>query len=49
MKGYFFIFLVSIASAAGIADLEGTWSTKSRKVITGPVRVAPWIVAVDRL
>lgn len=30
--------LVSMVSAAGIADLQGTWSTKSRKVITGPVR-----------
>lgn len=49
MKGYFLIFLVSVASAAGIADLEGTWSTKSREVVTGPVSVAPWIVAVDRL
>ncbi|RJE26856.1 hypothetical protein PHISCL_00768 [Aspergillus sclerotialis] len=36
MKGYFLIFLVSVASAAGIADLEGTWSTKSREVLTGP-------------
>lgn len=39
MMVYFFAFLVSVVTAAGIADLEGTWSTKSRQVITGPVRL----------
>lgn len=34
---FFFVILASAANAAAIADLEGTWSTKSLKVTTGPV------------
>ncbi|KAI9840362.1 MAG: Reversal of tor2 lethality [Sclerophora amabilis] len=30
------LYLISSTSAAGAADLTGTWSTKSRKVLTGP-------------
>lgn len=33
------VFFVSVATATGLADLEGTWSTKSREVVTGPVRL----------
>ena len=32
-----FVILASVVNAATIADLEGTWSTKSRKVTTGSV------------
>ena len=47
MMVYFFfvVFLLSMANAAGIADLEGTWSTKSREVVTGPVRL---VLCLDR-
>lgn len=29
--------LAGVVSAGNVADLVGTWTTKSRKVITGPV------------
>ena len=32
----------SLISGAGDPQLEGTWTTKSRKVLTGPVRVCAW-------
>ncbi|KAE8376006.1 protein rot1 [Aspergillus bertholletiae] len=37
LAGYFSLSLLATAvSAAGISNLVGTWSTKSRKVVTGP-------------
>lgn len=36
--GYLYLALFATAvSAAKVADLVGTWSTKSRSVVTGPV------------
>ncbi|PYH96529.1 hypothetical protein BO71DRAFT_396995 [Aspergillus ellipticus CBS 707.79] len=37
IAGYlFFSLLLAIASATSVSDLVGTWTTKSRKVVTGP-------------
>jgi hypothetical protein len=35
--GYFLLNFLVVVCASSVADLVGTWTTKSRNVVTGPV------------
>ena len=43
MAKYFFfgLLLTAVSASSSASDLEGTWTTKSRQVVTGPVCFAP--------